>query len=247
MPENNIVYLGDDSLKGAAAYLGGVLTQAGQSFSYVPTAQPADPALLEREGGLIILSDYPAENLKGGVQEKIAESVRQGASLLMIGGWESFYGVNGGYETGPISAILPVTCKKSDDRMNYCQGAIPWVEKEHPCLEGLPWHEPPVFCGFNETALVSGAELVLSARLLQIRGDKLSFAVKRYPLLAFRSVGKGKTCALTTDLAPHWVGGWVDWSWGEKRVSAQAKGGNAVEVGRSYAQFITQLAAYLSA
>ena len=85
---------------------------------------------------------------------------------------------------------------------------------------------------------------MLSARLMQIREEKLSFAAKEYPLLAFGAFGKGKTAALTTDLAPHWVGGWVDW--GTERLTAQAPGGNEVEVGQFYAQFISQLAGFLT-
>ena len=238
-----VLFMGDDSLQGAAAYLGGVLTHAGVDFSYVPSAQAAPLELLDRSRGLIIVSDFPARNLKGEAQARIAASVERGASLLMIGGWESFHGLAGEYHEGPLSEILPVKCKTCDDRVNYCQGAVPWIVKEHPCLEGLPWHEPPIFCGFNETSLAEGAELVLSARLLQIREQSLSFAEKDYPLLAFGTSGSGKTAALTTDLAPHWVGGWVDW--GARRLSAQAPGGNEVEVGQSYAQFISQLVSFL--
>ena len=84
---------------------------------------------------------------------------------------------------------------------------------------------------------------MLSARLIQIREEKLSFVAKEYPLLAFGAFGKGKTAALTTDLAPHWVGGWVDWGTG--RLTAQAEGGNEVEVGQWYAQFISQLVSFL--
>jgi hypothetical protein len=35
------------------------------------------------------------------------------------------------------------------------------------------------------------------------------------------------------DVAPHWVGGLVDW--GRKRISAQSKEATAVEVGEYYA------------
>jgi len=238
-----VLYMGDDSLQGAAAYLGGVLTHAGVDFSYVPSTRAAPLELLKRSHGLIIVSDYPAKRLESEAQAGIVASVERGASLMMIGGWESFHGLAGEYHEGLMSKILPVKCKACDDRVNYCQGVVPWIVKEHPCLEGLPWHEPPIFCGFNETSLADDAELVLSARLLQIREESLSFADKDYPLLAFGSFGEGKTAALTTDLAPHWVGGWVDW--GTKRISARAEGGNEVEVGQWYAQFISQLVGFL--
>ena len=41
--------------------------------------------------------------------------------------------------------------------------------------------------------------------------------------------GRGRTAALATDVAPHWVGPLVDW--GVPRVAAQAPQANAVEVG----------------
>ena len=84
---------------------------------------------------------------------------------------------------------------------------------------------------------------MLSARLLRIRGENLSFLGEECPLLAFGSYGRGTTAALTTDLAPHWVGGWVDW--GQQRINAQAPGGAEVEVGHLYAKFITQLVNFL--
>ena len=51
---------------------------------------------------------------------------------------------------------------------------------------------------------------------------------------------RGRTAALATDLAPHWVGGLVDWGDGE-RVVAQAPGSWPIEVGNFYAQFIANL------
>jgi hypothetical protein len=50
---------------------------------------------------------------------------------------------------------------------------------------------------------------------------------------------KGRTAALLTDVAPHWVGPFVDW--GRPRVAAQAPEANAIEVGGDYAQFFRQL------
>ena len=241
-----VVYLGDDSLLGAAAYLGGVLTHAGIDFNYVPSAEEPPAKILERHEGLIILSDYPAANLVAGAQEAIVKSVSNGASLLMVGGWESFHGLAGEYNNGPVGKILPLTCLNKDDRINCFQGAMPKLEQEHPCLANLPWQErPPVFCGFNETKLAPGATLLLSARLLETKADQIYFAEKEYPLLALASHGSGKTAALTTDLAPHWVGGWVDW--GRGRIKARAPGGAEVEVGDWYVSFITQLVEFLLA
>lgn len=237
--KKDVLFMGDDSLTGAAAYLGGVLTRAGVAFDYVPSTEPAAPGLLDRETGLFIVSDYPSKNLDTASQERLASSVSRGASLLMIGGWESFHGLNGEYHSGPLSDILPVVPLRSDDRVNWCQGCIPVPGGDHECLKDLPWEAPPVFCGYNRVSLRDGAVQALALRRLKIKGTVVSLEQEEHPLLAFGVHGDGKTAALTTDLAPHWVGGWVDW--GEPRVAAQAPGGNEVEVGCLYARFIEQL------
>ena len=51
--------------------------------------------------------------------------------------------------------------------------------------------------------------------------------------------GRGRTAAFTSDVAPHWVGGLVDW--GPERVGTQAPEANDIEVGSHYAEFFTRL------
>ncbi|MCE5272636.1 glutamine amidotransferase [bacterium] len=239
MDGKSVLYMGDDSLKGAAAYLGGVMTHAGIAFDYVPSSVQAPLEAYQRESGLFIISDYPASNLDMARQKALAESVGRGASLLMIGGWESFHGLAGEYNQGPVCDILPVIPLQSDDRVNYCQGAVPVLKGDQKCLAGLPWDRPPIFCGYNKVTLKDSRGQGLALRRLVIRDGAVTLEDKEFPLLVFGTQGKGRTAALTTDLAPHWVGGWVDW--GEPRVKAQAAEGNEVEVGCHYAKFIEQL------
>jgi len=59
------------------------------------------------------------------------------------------------------------------------------------------------------------------------------------PLLVLGRHGAGRTAALATDVAPHWVGPLVDW--GDARVRAQADGADAIEVGSHYAELVTRL------
>ena len=54
-----------------------------------------------------------------------------------------------------------------------------------------------------------------------------------------------KILEVRRDVAPHWVGGFVDW--GLPRVTAEAKGGNAIEVGHDYAKFWKQLLQWTAA
>ncbi|MDR2115158.1 MAG: glutamine amidotransferase [Planctomycetaceae bacterium] len=71
-------------------------------------------------------------------------------------------------------------------------------------------------------------------------GDAMFLTLaETFPLLVVGQYGKGKTAALATDVAPHWVGGLVDW--GKKRISQKLENGNSIEVGEDYAQFFTQL------
>jgi len=50
--------------------------------------------------------------------------------------------------------------------------------------------------------------------------------------------GQGRTAALATDVAPHWVGGMVDW--GDRRIVQDLPGG-FVEIGNWYAEFFRNL------
>lgn len=64
-----------------------------------------------------------------------------------------------------------------------------------------------------------------------------------FPMLVVGRFGKGKSAALATDVAPHWVGGFVDW--GPKRVSQDLPGGDGIEVGSDYAKFFAQLVQWI--
>jgi uncharacterized membrane protein len=59
------------------------------------------------------------------------------------------------------------------------------------------------------------------------------------PLLVIGNFGSGRVCAFASDVAPHWVGGLVDW--GDARISVHAEGANQREVGNWYAAFFESL------
>jgi hypothetical protein len=237
--KNEVLYCGDATLETGACYLGGVMTLSGIGFDYVEMDAQFPAGLLERNHKLIILSDYPSRNFPPGAMKEMAWKVEQGSSLLMIGGWESFHGLIGGYQTSDLVPVLPVECLPQDDRLNWCQGLVPGVASPHPILEGLPWNEPPMVCGCNRVKAKSDAKVILTLRKLRIKGESLSWEKELLPLLVLGTFGQGKTGAVTTDFAPHWVGGMVDW--GAERVTAQAKGGKKVEVGNLYVKFIRNL------
>ncbi|MEO6436686.1 MAG: glutamine amidotransferase [Tepidisphaeraceae bacterium] len=248
MSTNHVLYLGDSSLSGAAAYLAGLMTRFGIGYDYVPSDQTLslDSASLPRK--LFILSDYAAANMPRGVQEIVLAQVRDnGAGLLMIGGWESFHGHGGNWDGTPIGAALPVEISSEDDRINCDQPALLIKSEEHAIVAQLPWNNrPPTVGGFNR--VVSKPR---SATILIVQRFAATFESGRFnfnpqdqdPMLVLGAHGKGRTAALMTDLAPHWVGGLVDWGDNE-RVTAQAPGGGPIEVGNFYSQLVANLLAW---
>ncbi len=246
--DNRILYAGDTDLGSAAAYLAGVLTHAGCPFDYVASDVPLGPTLARVEPRLYVLSDYPVKNLSEGDFRRIIDDVEQGAGLLMIGGWESFHGARGEYHRSPLAEILPVRMESTDDRVNVSQPCLVEQRADHAILEGLPFHRPPGIGGYNRVRARDGAEVLLMARHCAVdvrrRADRLDaeYVVtpgEGVPLLVVGHHGRGRTAAFTSDVAPHWVGGFVDW--GLRRVVAQAPGAAEIEVGSDYAAFFTRL------
>ncbi|MCA8998392.1 MAG: hypothetical protein KDA80_15445 [Planctomycetaceae bacterium] len=242
----DILYLGDTTLETAAGYLAGVIAHAKWQFDYVPSHESPSMELIESRRKLFILSDYPANRLPNAAQTEVAKQVEQGAGLLMIGGWESFQGSGGLWRGTAISELLPVEIDANDDRRNCDSPVFAVQEADHEILSGLPWQgRTPLIGGYNAVTVKDGSHLLLTARRYsaQIDGETPALTVVSWdPLLAVREHGDGRVAALMTDLAPHWVGPLVDW--GNGRVSAQAPGAEAIEVGNHYAQFVKQLLAW---
>lgn len=240
----SILYCGDTELTSAAAYLAGVMMHAGMAFDYVPSHVPLDAALLEVPRSLIILSDYPAAMIPLDLQDNVVDQVEAGAGLLMIGGWESFHGFGGNWNDTLIGDALPVEIAKEDDRVNFDQGAYLREVTSSAATAELAWRErPPQIGGMNRFRAKPDSQTVLEAVPLSTRFDAEGHlemtTLLPIPVLVLGHCEKGKTAAFASDVAPHWVGGFVDW--GNERVTAQAIGAGAIEVGSGYAQFWTQL------
>jgi hypothetical protein len=243
-----ILYCGDTHLRNAAAYLAGLLASGGESFHYVPSDRPLSPEDLSAELRLVILSDYPAARCDADCQARIASLVERGAGLLMIGGWESFHGLGGDWDGTAVGAILPVEVSAADDRLNSDRPLLVRRIGSHAITDGLPWEtQPPYVGGLNRFTAKSDARVLLSADRLHTQreaGDWEFEIDTTWPLLVTGQHGRGRTAALATDVAPHWVGGLVDW--GPGRVSAQATDAEPIEVGDLYAQFFLQLVRWVS-
>ncbi len=127
----------------------------------------------------------------------IAEYARAGGGLMMIGGYYSFQGINGGarFHGTAVEDVLPVEILTYDDRVEVPEGFTPVVkDKKHPIVAGMgtDW---PYLLGFNEVKAKRGAEVI--ATTSKDYGSK--------PLLVAGKAGKGRTLAWTSDIGPHWL------------------------------------------
>ena len=243
MKPDTILYAGDTSLTTAACYLAGILTHYGEKFDYIPSDKPIASALDNADKyDLFIISDYPAENFTQQDFQRICDAVRAGAGLLMIGGWESFHGLLGEYNDTPLAEILPVMIQSSDDRV---QSHKPWAMipvKNHPIFDELDFANPPIVGGFNRISPKPDATELMQLQQLNVEVTPAGATAapgETASLLTVGEFGSGKVAALATDVAPHWVGTFVDW--GTPRVSAHAPGAEAVEIGSLYAKFFHNL------
>ncbi|WP_020611954.1 glutamine amidotransferase [Sediminispirochaeta bajacaliforniensis] len=123
--------------------------------------------------------------------ELIKEYVLEGASLLMVGGYLTFSGVDakGRWGMTPIQDILPVEILQFDDRMEHPEGVKPKVIHQHDVLKGVP-AEWPFFLGYNKTIPMDDAVVPVT-----ICDD---------PLIALCQRGKGRCGIFSSDCAPHW-------------------------------------------
>jgi len=130
----------------------------------------------------------------------IADYVKGGGSLLMIGGYMSFQGIEGkaSYRNTAIEQILPVELAPGDDRVERSAGVNPVVtQPSHQIVSGLDDRWPNVL-GYNQVTAEEQSSVIAK--------------VDNDPLLVVGEHGKGRTAAFTTDCAPHWASPeFVEW------------------------------------
>jgi uncharacterized membrane protein len=245
--KKKILFCGDDDLDMAAVYLASVIFAEGYDLDYVPSplAFPHEPDINFYD--LLIFSDYPHAQVSDEQLHRILSYVKNGGSFLMIGGWESFCGLNMEYNHSPLAEILPVEMMDKDDRVNYPQGIVVLpASEDHALLKGLDWEHPGIIGGYNAFSPKKDTQVLLEGAKLRISNKagslKITAEKERIPLMVTGKSGKGRTSALAFDLAPHWVGGFVDWGTERKRVDFN-KG--FIEVGDMYYRFIANMLADL--
>ena len=182
----------------------------------------------------------------------------------MLGGCESYYGRLGEYYETPIAEILPVRMQKSDDRRNYSSPVLlrP-TTLDHPIVADLPWSTAPGVGGYNQFEAKEGASVLLEGFRTQTtwtkvlddpdapieQSDVALELLEKFPFLVANEVGRGRVAAFASDVAPHWIGGMVDW--GTPRIFQELPerlGDDLfVEIGCHYAQFFAQLVRWTGA
>jgi uncharacterized membrane protein len=192
-----------------------ILSGGEFSFTYMQCHEAAEHFPLSAEAlgayDCVILSDIGANTLllppEVWVHSRRAPNrlkllrdyVMRGGGLIMVGGYYSFQGINGGarYRKTPVEEVLPVSIHPYDDRLELPEGIVPEVPKvdpDHPILAGVPGSFP-FLLGVNETVAKP-----LATTLLQLPDEEGG-----HPVLAVAEAGQGRTAAWTTDIGPHWL------------------------------------------
>lgn len=122
----------------------------------------------------------------------IADYVRRGGGLVMVGGYLTFQGIDGKgrWHDTAVETVLPVTISAGDDRVEEPSGIEPVPAHDHEILDGItgPW--PPLL-GYNKVTADAGTDVLLT--------------VGPDPLLVVGEADAGRAAAFTSDCAPHWA------------------------------------------
>lgn len=131
---------------------------------------------------------------------QIADYVRRGGALLMIGGDLSF--AAGGYSATALEQVLPVRLQDGNDlRLEEFRPVVVDGNELHPILavgrEDAWQHLPPLGSYNRAAGLAEGATALLAHPFDRVAGG-------RAPILAIRQVGRGRSAALLTDGSWRW-------------------------------------------
>ncbi|MBU3759493.1 MAG: hypothetical protein FGM27_06130 [Candidatus Omnitrophica bacterium] len=240
----HLLYAGDSPAGGPANYLLALIAGLGDvRLTHVPPGRKLKPSLLARSYDGFIFSDFSRGDVPLASEKAVAEQVNNGAGLLMVGGWGSFSGPFGSWKGSLIEDLLPVRCQKNDDRINLAEGLLIREARRHPMFRGLNFDDSPVLIGLNAVKARKESVTILEALPMKNKKGKVSVSSRGYPLLVLHADPARRTAALTTDLAPHWCGGWVDW--GKRRLKLPVTDAFGVEVGHKYAAFGQSLLRWL--
>lgn len=241
-----VLYAGDSLIGGAADYLLAVLKSLRAQVVHLDPSQTLARRMLVRRFDAVILSDFSRDRVPSASERALERQVEDGTGLLMVGGWGSFSGPFGHWRGSRVEQLLPVRCLNRDDRRHFPSGALMTRQQAHPAIHTLSFGEPPAICGLNQVRPAPGSRVILTARPIMVcqGGSDVALSVDAYPLLVMDVDPRRRTAALTTDLAPHWCGGLMDW--GRRRRILPVTGAIRVEVGDQYVRFVSTLVRWLA-
>ena len=172
---------------------------------------PASQRELE-EFDVVVLSDIGANTLllpnrvfgQGQIHPNrlnlLVDWVRDGGSMLMVGGYLSFQGIEAkaNYRNTSLAEVLPVLMESGDDREEAPQGEAPRVTMAHQITKGLP-DELPKVLGYHRFEAKDGTDVLMEV------GDQ--------PFLVVGTEGRGRVAAFGSDMGPHWLPvDFLEWS-----------------------------------
>jgi uncharacterized membrane protein len=180
------------------------LTGGGHDFRHLPShlVDSAWPDLSDVD--VVLVSDCGANTFLLGTATftggepvsnklaELAEFVRGGGGLGMIGGYLSFSGIDAKAQFAgtPLADVLPVVIADTDDRVELPQGVDPVATQgSHVALGGATCFGP--LLGYNQV------QARPEANVLAVCGDD--------PLVAIWEVGTGRAFVYTSDCGPHWA------------------------------------------
>lgn len=147
---------------------------------------------------LLVTSEARAGCIGVNRLELLRTYVENGGGLLMAGGYMGYQGIFGtaGFHDTAVEDVLPVRCLPWRDGLEAPEGIHPTIEFRHPILTGIDAPMPPIL-GLNKVDFRQDGTSRLAVTCIY-RGSK-------WPLLATREYGRGRTVAWTTDIGPHWL------------------------------------------
>ncbi len=183
------------------------LESRGWSVTHLPNHLATEnfPWMLEEldEFEVVVLSDISADTIQLHPRSflhgertpdrlaLVADWVRRGGGLVMMGGYMAFSGFEGRGRFGltPLADVMPVRMLVGDDRIETPAGVTPEVTAAHDILAGIDG-EWPHFLGYNRIIAREGFDV-----LLKVASD---------PFLVVGDVEKGRVSAFASDCSPHW-------------------------------------------
>ena len=183
-------------------------------LNYQPPRVNLQDALNQKEFDVVILDDVDAQALDDVSWQTLADRVRKGLGLMMIGGYHSFG--PGGFRDNPLADVLPINIGPAQ-RQNFgepvrqdvqlagptrMRPAAP-IGTRHPIMQiggegdrSAPWTKLPPLDGAN---LIQRGELKPNAQVLAEADDP-----QQHPLLVAGQSGDGRVLAFAGDSTWRW-------------------------------------------